>query len=103
MDLSLILLNNYCRIYSIPKESNYTAVFLSINKETHCVPLLCLSLRFIAFAPSFFLGKLYFEKAPLNLGSLLEHLVILILLRGWSGTKRFYPYNPCFYIFFLLF
>ena len=60
--LFLILFNTYCRIYSIPEESKYTAVFLSINNETQCVPLILLSLRFITYAPSFILGKLFFEK-----------------------------------------
>ena len=39
IDLSLILLNTSWGIYSIPKESKYTLVFLSINNETQCVPL----------------------------------------------------------------
>ena len=51
------------------KQPMYAAVFLSINKETQCVPLLFLSSRFITFAPSFVLGKLSLEKTPLNLGS----------------------------------
>ena len=33
MDLSLILLNIYWRIYSTPNESKYTALFLSMNNE----------------------------------------------------------------------
>ena len=47
IDLSLILFNTSCRIYSIPKESKCTAVFLPINNETQCVPLLLLSSRSI--------------------------------------------------------
>ena len=47
---------------------------------------------------SFILGKLFLEKMLLNLGLLLKYLVILILLKGWSGTKKF-----CLYILFLLF
>ena len=68
MDLSLILLNTSCAIFSFPKESKYTGVCLSINNETKCVPLLCLSLRFIAYVLYFILRKLSFEKTPLNLG-----------------------------------
>ena len=36
----MILFNTSCGIYSILKESKYTAVFLSINNKTQCVPLL---------------------------------------------------------------
>ena len=36
IDLFLILLNTFWRIYSIPKESKYTSVFLSVNKKTQC-------------------------------------------------------------------
>ena len=68
IDLSLILVNTSRGIYSIPKESKYIASFLSINNETQCVPLLYLSSRFMTFAPSFVLGKLFLEKTPLNLG-----------------------------------
>ena len=53
----------------IPKESKYTTVFLSINNEAPCVPLLFLLSRFIANAPPFVLGKLSLEKALLDLGS----------------------------------
>ena len=42
MDLSFILLNISSEIYSIPKKSKYTAVFLSKNNEIQCVYLLCL-------------------------------------------------------------
>ena len=68
MDLPLTLFNTSCGIYSIPKESKYTATFLSINNEAQCVPLLCLSSRFMTYAPSFILGKLSLEKTPLDLG-----------------------------------
>ena len=33
-DLSLILFNTSLRIYSLPKESKYIAIFLSINSKT---------------------------------------------------------------------
>ena len=69
IELSLILFNTSCGIYSIPKESNYTAKFLSINSETQCVPLLFLSSIFIIYDLSFILGKLFLEKTQLNLGS----------------------------------
>ena len=62
MNLSLILLNTSCGIYSISKESEYTAVCLSVNNETQCVCLPCLSSRFITYSPYFILGNLSFEK-----------------------------------------
>ena len=40
IDLPSILFNSSWGIYSIPKESKYTAKLLSINNETQCVPLL---------------------------------------------------------------
>ena len=69
IDLSLILLNTSYGIYSPPKDSNYTAVFLLIINETKYVPLFCFLLKFVTYAPSFILGKLSLEKTPLNLGS----------------------------------
>ena len=69
IDLSLVLLNTSSVIYSILKESKYTADFLSINNETQCIPLLCLSSRLTTYTPSFTLVKLCFDKAQLNLGS----------------------------------
>ena len=69
MDFSLILFNTSCGVHSIPNKSKYTAVFLSINNRTHCVPLLCVSSRFMTYAPSFNLGKSSPEKIPLNLSS----------------------------------
>ena len=54
-------------MYSIPDESKYTTVFLSVNNGTQYVPLPCLSSRFITYAPSFILGKLSLEEGPLNL------------------------------------
>ena len=61
MDLSLILFNASCRMYSIPKEWKYVAVLSSINNEAQCIPLLCLSSRFMSYAPSFILRKLSLE------------------------------------------
>ena len=71
MDLSLIFFSTslQLKIHSIPKESKYATVFLSISNETQCVRLFCLSLRFMTYAPSFILGKLSLKKTPLNLGS----------------------------------
>ena len=103
MDLSLILLNTSCEIYSIPSKLKYTTVFLSINNETQCIPLLCLSSKFLTYARSFIVGKLSFEKLPLNLASYLKYLVFSILLKGWSGTKNFDPYDQDYYIHFQLF
>ena len=101
IDLSLILFNSSWGIYSIPKESNYKAVLLSITNETQGVDLLCLSLRFMTFALSFILDKLPFKKTPLNLGSYLKYLVISILLKGWSRTKICHPCDK-YYIILLL-
>ena len=53
IDLSLILFNTSWGIYSIPKESKYAAVFLSINNESRCFFLLYLSLRFMTYTLSF--------------------------------------------------
>ena len=62
MDLSLTFLKGSCEMYSIPKESKYTAVFLSINNETQCIPLLCLSSMLMTYTLSFVLGKLSLKK-----------------------------------------
>ena len=60
----MVLFNTSRRIYSIPKEWKYTT-----NNETQCVPLLFLSSRFITYASSFILGKLFLGKTILNLDS----------------------------------
>ena len=72
IDLSLILFNTTCGIYSIAKESKYTAVFVLLINKTQCVSLLCLSSRFMTYAPSFLLGKLILQKPLLNLGCWLK-------------------------------
>ena len=59
--LSLILFNTCYGIYSVPKESKYTAVFLSINNETQYVSLLFCH-RDLWHAPSLILDKLLLEK-----------------------------------------
>ena len=69
MNLSLILFNTSCGMYSILKRLKYTTVFLSINNETQCVPLLCLSSEFMTYLLPFNLGILSLEKTPLQLGS----------------------------------
>ena len=48
---------------------------LSINNGTQCVPLLFLLSRFITYAQSFILGKLFLEKTTLSLGSQFKYLV----------------------------
>ena len=62
INLSLIFFNTSWGIYSIPKESKYTAVLLSLNDKTQCITV----------APSFILDKLFPEKTPLNLDSYLK-------------------------------
>ena len=37
---SVILFNSLREIYSVPKESNYTVLFLSMNNKNECAPLL---------------------------------------------------------------
>ena len=96
----LILLSTYCGIYSIPKESNYSAMFMVVNNESQSVSLLCLSSIFITCGTSCILGKLSLKKLPLNLSSQLKYVVILLYLKGWSRTKKF---HPCYYILFLPF
>ena len=68
MDLSLNLFSTSLGIYSIPKESKFNGVFLSIIIDNQCVLLLFLSSIFIIYAPYFILGKLSVEKTQLNLG-----------------------------------
>ena len=68
IDLYLLLFNTSQGIYSIPKESNSTALPPSVNDKIQCVTLLFLSLTFIVYALSFILGKMFFEKTPLNQG-----------------------------------
>ena len=59
-------------ICSTPKLSKQTISFLLQNKAIQCVPTSANSSRLITYAPFFiFLGKLFLEKAPLNLGSFL--------------------------------
>ena len=93
--LCLILIEKYIQL----EKNHQSTQLLSINNETNCFPLLCFSSRFILYAPSFILGQLFLDKTPLKLGSQLEYLIILILLKGWSVTKNFYL---CCYVLFAL-
>ena len=61
-DLSLILFNTSSGIYFIPKESNYTSLFLLINNETQCIHLLFLSSKSIAYASALIISKVFLEK-----------------------------------------
>ena len=57
-------------ICSTPKLSKQVRLFLLQNNAVQCVPTSVYSPRFIMYAPSFiFLGKLFLQKTPLNLGS----------------------------------
>ena len=96
MDLYLILFITFSGIYSISKESKYTAVFLSINNKTLFFSLLCLPSKIHEIGPSFILSKLSPELTALNLCSCLKCLVILILLKGWGRSKNLYPFYHIF-------
>ena len=68
IDLSLFLLNNYCGIYSNPKESKHRGVFLTINNKIKCVSLLCFQMRLITYPPPFIIDECFLEKT-LTLGA----------------------------------
>ena len=56
-------------VFLFPINSLISSVLLQ-NKAIQCVPTSAYSSRFITYDPSFtFLGKLFYEKTPLNLGS----------------------------------
>ena len=97
IDLSLIFFYTFWGIYSLPKESKCRVVFLSINYQTQCVSLLCLSSGIKTYIRFFILGK-----TPLIVGSWLKYLIIFILLKGWRRAKNFYPHESCYYVPFLL-
>ena len=61
-------------ICSMPKESKHTTIFLSMNNEAQCVPLLCLSSRFMIYAPFFILVKLSLEKNTIETRFMIEIL-----------------------------
>ena len=68
IDVSLILFTTSWGVYSIPNESKYTAKFISINNEIQCVSYYFYHLDLLNTLHNV-LGKLLFEKTPLNLGS----------------------------------
>ena len=72
----MTLLDTTCAVCSILKQSKYTAALVSIDNETQCVPLLCLSSRFMTYTSSFILGKLSLEKNTIK-----PRLIIEILSR----------------------
>ena len=53
-------------LYSAPKKFQYTTAFLSINNESQRVLLLCLSSRFMTYAPTFIVGILSLEKISMK-------------------------------------
>ena len=62
IDLSLFLLNNYCGIYSNPKESKNRGVFLTINNKIKCVSLLCFQMRLITYPPLLLSMNVFLKK-----------------------------------------
>ena len=93
--LPLILSNTSWGMYSIPKDLEYTAIFLSINNETQCIPLICLSLTFMFF-PLFYVNRMNSIKPEFVFKMLSK------MLKGWSRTKIFCPFDPYHYILFML-
>ena len=71
IDLSLILFSISRGLYSIPKESKYTALFLSIDNGTQWVPLL-LSTGVMTYALLFILGKLFLKISALKSRFIIE-------------------------------
>ena len=55
-------------ICSTPKLSKYVT-FSAFSYAIHCVPVDSYSPRFVIYASSFILDKLFLESEPLNLGS----------------------------------
>ena len=56
-------------MFLFPTNSLISSVLFQ-NKAIQCVPTSAYSSRFTTYAPSFtFLGKLFYEKTPLNLGA----------------------------------
>ena len=74
IDLSLIILNTSWGIYSVPKKIPIRSSFSSINNETLCVLLLCLSLKFMTYALSFIVGKLSLAKDSMKTSFVIEIL-----------------------------
>ena len=75
----------------LQKKSKYTAIFLLINNETQCVPLLFLTLKFMTYAPSFILGTLRREIfACIYLRESFFFLVFRVDLTSWIGYPRIF-------------
>ena len=52
-------------------------------------------IKSMTYFSSFILDKL-------SLSWKLKYLITLMLLKGWSRPKKFYPYDPLYYTIFLL-
>ena len=87
IDLSLILLNTPCGIYSSPKESKYRAAFLSIKIKSN-VFLLLFCIQDLQDTFHLLFKVHYLAKSLVKLGSKLKYLGILILMERWSKTKK---------------
>ena len=67
----------------------HTISLLLQNKTIQCVPTSAYSSRFITYAPSLtFLGRLFLEKTPLDLGSFWQYFGISKFGKGWGGIKN---------------
>ena len=84
-------------IYSIQKESKYTAVYLLINNETKCAPLPWLSSRFITYTPSFVLDNFSLEQTSLNLQSVTKivDLHSCPIIQFWLQVLLVIPGHYC--------
>ena len=94
MDLSLY--NNSGGIYSIRIVSKYTTAFLSINGETQCVTLLCLSSKFMTYA-SFFYSKWIISQR-----NAIKPRFVIEILKRWSRIQKNYPYHYIHFLFLQL-
>ena len=106
-DLSLIFFSTSWGTYSFSKESECTVVFLSRDNETQCVSLLFFCQRDLWYALHLLLYVSYLSsKLSIKPRFVIEDVVIstllkrcLILLKRWSRTKTFYPYDAYCYNF----
>ena len=80
--------NTPCGIYSIPKVSKYRVVYLLINNEIQCVPFVLFVNETYKIPSIFYSRYIISQKSPVRLGSKLKYLVILILVKRWSKTKK---------------
>ena len=55
-------------VCSTPKLSKYVTFLAFANNAVQLVPIDAYSSRFLMYAPSFILDKLFLEKTPLNVG-----------------------------------